>query len=81
MHIIPPGLYRVDVLILISYQMCHFFSIQQLFPIFLNYTPKTACVETAQGSPPRTQYGRYMGRAWTQHEFAEDCMWSVYGPF
>uniref|UniRef100_A0A8R1E2G2 MFS domain-containing protein n=2 Tax=Caenorhabditis japonica TaxID=281687 RepID=A0A8R1E2G2_CAEJA len=49
MHIIPPGIYRVDVLILISYQMCHFFSIQQLFPIFLNYTPKTACVDTAQG--------------------------------
>ncbi|CAO4373073.1 unnamed protein product [Caenorhabditis nigoni] len=49
MHIIPPGLYRVDILILISYQMCHFFSIQQLFPIFLNYTPKTTCIDTPKG--------------------------------
>lgn len=23
--------------------MCHFFSIQQIFPVFLKYTPKTAC--------------------------------------
>ncbi|CAI4224373.1 unnamed protein product [Auanema sp. JU1783] len=44
MQLIPPGVYRVDVLILITYQMTHFFSIQQIFPVFLNYTPKTACV-------------------------------------
>uniref|UniRef100_A0A183FRT6 MFS domain-containing protein n=1 Tax=Heligmosomoides polygyrus TaxID=6339 RepID=A0A183FRT6_HELPZ len=31
-------------LILITYQMNHFLSVQQLFPIFLNHTPKTFCV-------------------------------------
>ncbi|CAD6192851.1 unnamed protein product [Caenorhabditis auriculariae] len=44
MQLLKPGVYRVDMLVLFTYQMCHFFSIQQLFPIFLNYTPKTTCV-------------------------------------
>ncbi|XGW31635.1 hypothetical protein V3C99_010080 [Haemonchus contortus] len=44
MQLLKPGYYRFDILILLTYQMNHFFGIQQLFPIFLNYTPKTFCV-------------------------------------
>ncbi|PAV69989.1 hypothetical protein WR25_10929 isoform A [Diploscapter pachys] len=43
MQLLKPGFYRFDILILFCYQMCHFFSIQQIFPVFLKYTPKTAC--------------------------------------
>ncbi|VDM76618.1 unnamed protein product [Strongylus vulgaris] len=37
------GYYRFDILVLFFYQLNHFFGVQQLFPIFLNYTPKTVC--------------------------------------
>ncbi|KAK6052618.1 hypothetical protein COOONC_09877 [Cooperia oncophora] len=44
MQLLKPGYYRFDILILLTYQMNHFFGVQQLFPIFLNHTPKTFCV-------------------------------------
>ncbi|KJH48896.1 transporter, major facilitator family protein [Dictyocaulus viviparus] len=43
MSYIISGYYRFDILILLTYQLNHFFGVQQLFPIFLNYTPKTHC--------------------------------------
>ncbi|EYC31470.1 hypothetical protein Y032_0004g2170 [Ancylostoma ceylanicum] len=43
MQLFKPGYYRFDILILLTYQMNHFFGVQQLFPIFLNHTPKTVC--------------------------------------
>lgn len=43
MQLLKPGYYRFDILILLTYQLNHFFSVQQLFPIFLNHTPKTTC--------------------------------------
>ncbi|VDP11787.1 unnamed protein product [Heligmosomoides polygyrus] len=38
-----PGTYRSDILILLTYQLCQFYSTQQLYPILLNYVPPVKC--------------------------------------
>lgn len=40
------GAYRLDLLIFLAYQLCHALSTQQLFPVFLNYTPQVGCFGT-----------------------------------
>ncbi|ULU04252.1 hypothetical protein L3Y34_017206 [Caenorhabditis briggsae] len=40
---IPPGQWRLDVMIMVLYQMALFFSAQLVFVIFLEYMPKTYC--------------------------------------
>uniref|UniRef100_A0A8R1EQ61 Uncharacterized protein n=1 Tax=Caenorhabditis japonica TaxID=281687 RepID=A0A8R1EQ61_CAEJA len=40
---ISPGQWRLDVLIMMLYQMALFFSAQLVFVIFLEYMPKTYC--------------------------------------
>ncbi|EFO86147.1 hypothetical protein CRE_02043 [Caenorhabditis remanei] len=40
---IPPGQWRLDVMIMALYQMALFFSAQLVFVIFLEYMPKTYC--------------------------------------
>ncbi|KAL6739982.1 hypothetical protein Aduo_013376 [Ancylostoma duodenale] len=39
------GRFRTDVLILITYQLCHAYNTQQLFPILLNYAPPVGCFD------------------------------------
>ncbi|CAJ0601131.1 unnamed protein product [Cylicocyclus nassatus] len=39
------GSWRVDVLALIGYQLCQYFSVQQLYPILLNYVPPVKCID------------------------------------
>ncbi|KAL6739980.1 hypothetical protein Aduo_013374 [Ancylostoma duodenale] len=40
-----PGTWRADIIIMLGYQMCQFYSRQQLFPILLNYVPPVKCVD------------------------------------
>ncbi|WKY04739.1 hypothetical protein Q1695_005614 [Nippostrongylus brasiliensis] len=44
MSILKPGAYRTDLLVLLAYQLCQFFSTQQLYPILLNYVPPVKCI-------------------------------------
>ncbi|EYC31430.1 hypothetical protein Y032_0004g2148 [Ancylostoma ceylanicum] len=37
--------YRVDILILLTYQLTQMYSTQQLYTIFLNYAPPVACFD------------------------------------
>ncbi|EYC31438.1 hypothetical protein Y032_0004g2155 [Ancylostoma ceylanicum] len=39
------GKFRTDILILITYQLCHAYTTQQLFPILLNYVPPVGCFD------------------------------------
>ncbi|KAK6748985.1 hypothetical protein RB195_001536 [Necator americanus] len=39
------GRFRSDILILITYQLCHAYTTQQLFPILLNYVPPVGCFD------------------------------------
>ncbi|KAK6748979.1 hypothetical protein RB195_001535 [Necator americanus] len=39
------GTWRADFLVLHGYQLCQFYSSQQLFPISLNYVPPVKCVD------------------------------------
>ncbi|EYC31422.1 hypothetical protein Y032_0004g2144 [Ancylostoma ceylanicum] len=41
----PPGTWRVDVIILLTYQLLQMYSSQQLYTIFLNYAPPVACFD------------------------------------
>ncbi|KAK5985484.1 MFS domain-containing protein, partial [Trichostrongylus colubriformis] len=40
---LPPGNYRVDILILLAYQLLQTYSSQQTFLVYLQYTPPVGC--------------------------------------
>ncbi|KAK6748977.1 hypothetical protein RB195_001534 [Necator americanus] len=42
---LPPGTYRVDIVILATYQLLQMYSCQQMFLIFLNYAPPVVCFD------------------------------------
>ncbi|EYC31425.1 hypothetical protein Y032_0004g2146 [Ancylostoma ceylanicum] len=42
---IPPGKYRADIIILLTYQLTQMYGTQQVYTIFLNYAPPVACFD------------------------------------